>query len=97
MDCSVQGCGGESNGQPKGNDTINLCDYHFKAWGFYRAGYYTSLGKDDGRIRKRLWDKAMIDFLEYATIEIEGLKAFAEELGGENGETEEEVAHSSPT
>ncbi len=78
MECSVEGCGGVSDGSPPGNQEYNLCPHHYNAWGYYRAAYYTALDKEDGYLRRGLWKKAMTEFLEHCGIEIAGLKVFAQ-------------------
>jgi len=69
--CDVEGCEREATssfGKDNGN---HLCFPHHEAWGYFRRGYYTALGKEnDGYLHRSLWDKAMREFLEWCRIEI---------------------------
>lgn len=80
MRCSVEGCNRKSDGEPEGSKEYNLCPEHYKAWGYFFKGYRIALGKDDRRLRRGLWNKAMRAFLSWCEIEISACTEIAEAI-----------------
>lgn len=85
MKCSVEGC--IQTGKPVGSkDQYSLCSVHMEAWGYFRRGYNTALGKEnDGRIDHKLWEKSMREFLEWCRIEIAACTFITESLESLSG------------
>ena len=80
MECSVIGCYEESDGQPEGSKEVNLCPQHYEAWQYFRKGYYLGAEKEDGRLHRPLWNKALQAFLEWCRVEIVACKEIAESV-----------------
>lgn len=77
--CDIEGCGRTATSTFGKNDKCHLCSMHHEAWGYFRRGYYTALGKEsDGYVHLKLWDKAMNDFLEWCRVEIVACTQIAE-------------------
>lgn len=77
MKCTVLVCTMEATDQPGGSDR-KLCEYHWKAWGYWLIAYRTALGKNDARVRNGLWRKAFDEFLEHCEMEINALMKLRE-------------------
>jgi hypothetical protein len=81
MKCSVEGCNQKHCGEPEGSTKYKLCSWHWRRWGDFFAGYQDGhYGNSDrhGRLIRKLWDKAMLAFLEHCRVEISACTQIAE-------------------
>lgn len=72
--CAVKGCDDPNNGTPH-NPKINLCEFHWNAWGWFLRGWDRAKGRQVKMGEE--WHEVFDAFKSEAAINIEGMKAFA--------------------